>query len=87
VRQGENKWIFPYQENADVIFNSALLFEIPVIKKYAEPILMEVPQDHPEFGEAHRLLKFLRYFKTIPDSEIPPTSVLREFVGGSNFHY
>ncbi|MCK9156126.1 MAG: nucleoside kinase [Paludibacteraceae bacterium] len=87
VRQGENKWIFPYQENADVIFNSALLFEIPVIKKYAEPILMEVPQDHPEFGEAHRLLKFLRYFKTIPDSEIPLTSVLREFVGGSNFHY
>lgn len=87
VRQGENKWIFPYQENANVMFNSALLFEIPAIKKYAEPILMEVPQDHPEYSEAHRLLKFLRYFGTIQDNDIPTTSVLREFVGGSSFLY
>lgn len=87
VREGEEKWIFPYQENADAIFNSALLFEIPVIKKYAEPILMEVPCDCVEYAEAFRLLKFLRYFINVPDNEIPMTSVLREFVGGSSFEY
>lgn len=87
VREGEEKWIFPYQENADAMFNSALLFEIPVIKKYAEPILMEVPADCDEYAEAVRLLKFLRYFINVPDNEIPMTSVLREFVGGSSFEY
>lgn len=87
VREGEDKWIFPFQENADVIFNSALLFEIPVIKRYVEPLLMEVPQDHKAYCEAHRLLKFLRYFTPIQDNDIPNTSVLREFVGGSSFIY
>lgn len=87
VREGEEKWIFPYQENADAMFNSALLFDIPVIKKYVEPILMEVPHDCDEYDEAFRLLKFLRYFIHVPDNEIPMTSVLREFVGGSSFEY
>ena len=87
VREGEEKWIFPYQENADAMFNSALLFEIPVIKKYAEPILLEVPCDCDEYAEAFRLLKFLRYFINVPDNEVPMTSVLREFVGGSSFEY
>ncbi|NDV47316.1 nucleoside kinase [Paludibacter sp. 221] len=87
VRRGEDKWIFPYQENADVMFNSALLFELAVLKHHAEPILLEVPKYCNEYTEAHRLLKFLNYFVSIPDREIPPTSLLREFVGGSSFRY
>lgn len=87
VRRGEEKWIFPYQENADVMFNSALLFELAVLKKHAEPILAEVPKYCEEYTEAHRLIKFLNYFVPIHDREIPPTSLLREFVGGSSFRY
>ncbi len=87
VRRGEEKWIFPYQENADVMFNSALLFELAVLRKHAEPILEDVPQYCDEYTEAHRLLKFLKYFTPIHDSEIPPTSLLREFLGGSSFQY
>lgn len=87
VRKGEDRWIFPYQENADVMFNSALLFELAVLKRHAEPILLEVPKYCNEYTEAHRLLKFLNYFVSIPDWEIPPTSLLREFVGGSSFRY
>lgn len=87
VRKGEDKWIFPYQENADVMFNSALLFELAVLKSHAEPILLEVPKYCDEYTEAHRLLKFLNYFISIPDRQIPPTSLLREFVGGSSFRY
>ena len=87
VRSGENKWIFPYQENADVMFNTALLFEIGVIKSQAEPLLDQVPQSSPAYSEAYRLRKFLGYFKPIPNNEIPPTSLLREFLGGSSFSY
>ncbi|MHB9054757.1 MAG: uridine kinase family protein [Paludibacteraceae bacterium] len=87
VRRGEEKWIFPYQENADIMFNSALIFELAVLKRYAEPILEQVPKYCEEYTETHRLLKFLRYFAGIPDREIPPTSLLREFVGGSSFKY
>ncbi len=87
VRAGEDKWIFPYQENADVFFNSALAFELLVLKRYAEPSLRTVPQNCPEYAEARRLLRFLDYIATIPDNEIPPTSLLREFVGGSSFNY
>lgn len=87
VRRGEEKWIFPYQENADVMFNSALLFELAVLKRHAEPILAEVPKYCDEYTETHRLMKFLNYFVPIHDREIPPTSLLREFVGGSSFRY
>ena len=87
VRRGEEKWIFPYQENAEVMFNSALLFELAVLKKHAEPILAEVPKYCEEYTEAHRLIKFLNYFVPIQDREIPPTSLLREFLGGSSFRY
>ena len=87
VRRGEEKWIFPYQENADVLFNSALLFELAVLKRHAEPILAEVPKYCDEYTETHRLIKFLNYFISIHDREIPPTSLLREFVGGSSFRY
>lgn len=87
VRAGEDKNIFPFQENADVMFNSALVYELAVLKKYAEPLLKSVPESQPEFSETSRLLKFLSYFKTINDHEIPPTSVLREFLGGSSFKY
>ncbi|HEY6914358.1 MAG TPA: nucleoside kinase, partial [Paludibacter sp.] len=87
VRRGEEKWIFPFQENADVMFNSALLFELAVLKKHAEPILAEVPKYCDEYTEAHRMIKFLNYFVPIYDREIPPTSLLREFVGGSSFRY
>ncbi|MDR2475590.1 MAG: nucleoside kinase [Bacteroidales bacterium] len=87
VRRGEDNWIFPYQENADAMFNSALLFELPVLRRYAEPILESVPQNCPEYSEAYRLLKFLRYFSFIPIDEIPQTSLLREFFGGSSFEY
>ncbi len=87
VRKGEDKWIYPYQENSDVMFNSALIFELAVLKRYAEPILAEVPSNSEEYAEAHRLLKFLKYFLPIYDREVPPTSLLREFLGGSSFHY
>lgn len=83
VRAGEDKWIFPYQEYADTMFNSALLFELAVMKEYAEPILRKVPNNCPEYSEAHRLLKFLSYFTSLQDKELPPTSLLREFLGGS----
>ena len=85
VRAGEEKWIFPYQENADVMFNSALLFELAVLRKHAEPILADVPQYCEEYTAAHRLLKFLKYFIPIHGHEIPATSLLREFLGGSSF--
>lgn len=87
VRRGEEKWIFPFQENADVMFNSALLFELAVMRKQAEPIIEDVPQYCEEYTEAHRLLKFLKYFVPIHAHEIPPTSLLREFLGGSSFKY
>ena len=87
VRAGEEKWIFPYQENADAMFNSSLLFELAVMKDYAQPILSAVPHDCPEYAEAHRLLRFLGYFQSINQREIPPTSLLREFLGGSSFKY
>ncbi len=87
VRAGENKWIFPYQEYADAMFNSAMLFELAVIKSQAEPLLEQVPENVPEHAEAYRLLKFLHYIKPIPETQIPPTSLLREFLGGSSFEY
>jgi uridine kinase len=87
VRRGEDKWIFPFQENADAMFNSALLFELAVLKRYAEPLLAAVPQNCDEFSEANRLLRFLSYFNPIYDREIPPTSLIREFLGGSSFRY
>ncbi|MCR5114770.1 MAG: nucleoside kinase [Bacteroidales bacterium] len=87
VRNGEAKNIFPYQENADVMVNSALIFELGILKQYAVPVLREVPETVPEYAEACRLLKFLSYFKTIPPEKIPGTSILREFVGGSQFSY
>ena len=87
VIRGEMKWVYPFQEEADVMFNSALIFEFAVLKRHAEPILSEVPKFCEEYTEAHRLLKFLQYFVPIPEREIPPTSFLREFVGGSSFRY
>ena len=87
VRVGENKWIFPFQENADAMFNTAMLFELAVIKSQAEPLLEQVPENCPEHAEAYRLLKFLRYIRPIPDTQIPPTSLIREFLGGSSFKY
>lgn len=87
VRAGEEKWIFPYQEYADTMFNSALLFELAVMKDYAEPILRKVSNNCPEYSEAYRLLKFLSYFTPLQDKELPPTSLLREFLGGSSFRY
>ena len=87
VRTGENKWIFPYQENADAMFNTAMLYELSVLKMQAEPLLQQVPENCEEHAEAYRLLKFLKYFKGIPYNNLPPTSLLREFLGGSSFHY
>ena len=87
MRRGEEKWIFPYQENADAMFNSALLFELAVLKRYVEPLLMAVPQNCDEYSEATRMLRFLSYFYPIYDREIPPTSLIREFLGGSSFRY
>lgn len=87
VRAGEDKWIFPYQEEADVMFNSALLFELAVIRSQALPLLEQVPENVSEYSEAYRLRKFLRYFIPVPEKEIPPTSLLREFLGGSSFDY
>lgn len=87
VRAGENKWIFPYQENADVMFNTAMLFELAVIKQQAEPLLDLVPENCPEYAEAYRLHTFLDYIQPIPNRALPPTSLLREFLGGSSFKY
>ncbi len=87
VCEAEFKWIYPYQEEADVMFNSALLIEFAVMRNHAEPILASVPKNCPEYCEAHRLLKFIHYFTPVPDNEIPPTSLLREFLGGSSFTY
>ena len=87
VRKGENRWIFPYQENADQMFNTAMLFELAVIKGQAEPLLERVPENCPEYAEAYRLRKFLHYIHPIPEDQIPPTSLLREFLGGSSFVY
>ena len=87
VRAGENKWIFPYQENADAMFNTAMLYELAAIKTQAEPLLELVPENCEEYSEAYRLLKFLKYFKPIPYRQLPPTSLLREFLGGSSFKY
>ena len=87
MRKGENRWIFPYQEHADQMFNTAMLFELAVIKAQAEPLLDQVPENAEEHAEAYRLLKFLSYIRPIPDNQIPPTSLLREFLGGSSFQY
>ena len=87
VKAGENKWIFPFQENADAMLNTAMLYELSVLKMQAEPLLQQVPENCEEFAEAYRLLKFLKYFKGIPYNNLPPTSLLREFLGGSSFHY
>ncbi|MDR3268830.1 MAG: nucleoside kinase [Tannerella sp.] len=85
IRKGEEKWIFPYQENADATFNSAMIYEFAVLRKFAEPILSEIRGMDEENAEAYRLLRFLRYFMHIPLEELPPTSLLREFLGGGNF--
>ncbi len=87
VRRGEDHWIYPYQEEADVMFNSSLLFELPVLKPFIEPILKEVKHNSKAYVEARRLLKFLSYFRSIDSRKIPPTSLLREFLGGSSFSY
>lgn len=87
VRKGEDKWIFPYQENADATFNSAMIYELAVLRKFAEPILSEIREIDDEDAEAYRLLRFLRYFNYIPLEELPKTSLLREFLGGGNFSY
>ena len=87
VRKGENRWIFPFQENADQMFNTAMLFELAVIKRQAEPLLEHVPQNCVEYAEAYRLRKFLGYIHPIGEDQIPPTSLLREFLGGSSFEY
>lgn len=87
VRRGEERHIFPYQENADVMFNSSLFYEISALRPFAEKILREVPDTVPEYDEARRMLKFLDNFIPIPPDEIPPTSILREFIGGSSFKY
>jgi uridine kinase len=87
VRKGEDRNIFPFQENADMMFNSATLYELAVLKKYAEPLLQAVYECYDEYSESTRLLKFLCYFKQMDETEIPPTSILREFLGGSSFVY
>ena len=87
VQAGEEKWIFPYQENADVMFNSSLLYEFSVLKWKVEPLLRSVPEKLPEYSEARRLLNLLEYVAPLPDSQLPPTSVIREFLGGSSFKY
>jgi uridine kinase len=87
VRRGEERHIFPYQENADVMVNTSLFYEIGVLRPLIEPILREIPDTVPEYGEAHRLLAFLDNFTPIAADEIPPTSIMREFIGGSSFKY
>ena len=85
VRRGEEENIFPYQESADVMFNSALIYELAVLKLYAEPLLFSIGKEEPEYNEAKRLLKFLDYFLGVPSESIPSNSILREFVGGGCF--
>lgn len=87
VRAGENKWIFPFQENADAMFNTAMIYELAVIRTQAEPALEQVPENCDEYAEAYRLKKFLRYFEPVSYDTLPPTSLLREFLGGSSFVY
>ena len=87
VRNGEEKWIFPYQESADAMFNTSLIFELAVISRHAMPLLASVPRDAEEYNEAYRLMNFLRLFTQIPERDIPPTSLAREFLGGSSFKY
>jgi uridine kinase len=87
VRRGEEKWIFPYQENADAMFNTSLLYELAVICREAIPVLAQVGKDQKEYNEAKRLLNFLTMFVPTPEKEIPPTSLAREFLGGSSFIY
>lgn len=87
VRRGEEKWIFPFSENADAMFNSSLIFELGVMKDYAVPLLREVPRDNVAYAQAYRLIKLLSYFESIPADQIPSTSLLREFLGGSSFNY
>lgn len=87
VREGEVKWIYPYRSNANVFFNTSLVYEIAVIKPFAEDLLREVPQNCPEYAEAKRLLIILSYLVPLSDREVPPTSIIREFVGGSSFRY
>ena len=86
VRRGEEKYIFPFQESADVMFNSALVYELAVLKTFAEPLLFQVSPDAPEYEEAKRLLKFLDYFLPLPTEGIAQNSLMREFIGGSCFH-
>lgn len=86
VRRGEEKYIFPFQEQADIMFNSALIYEMAVLKQYAEPLLFGIPKDAPEYIEAKRLLKVLDYFLPIPSDSIGSNSIIREFIGGSCFH-
>jgi uridine kinase len=87
VKAGEQKWILPFQEQADATFNSALLYELGVIRTQVLPILEQVPERVPEYAEAHRLSKFIHYFRPVPGDQVPPTSLLREFAGGSSFRY
>jgi uridine kinase len=87
VRRGETDYIFPYQSDADLFFNSALVYELAVLKRYAEPLLLRISTEHPEYSEARRLLKFLSYFQDIPPQHVPSTSILREFIGESGFRY
>ena len=87
MRRGEEKWIFPFQENADAMFNSSLLFELAVMKNYALPILSQVPANTTEYDEAQRLITFLNMFHPLAEKDIPSTSLLRAFLGGSSFHY
>jgi len=87
VRRGEERWIFPFQEHADATFNSSLIFELGVMKPFVTPLLHEVPHSCEQYAEAYRLLRLLGYFEPIPDAQIPSTSLLREFLGGSSFHY
>ena len=85
VRRGESRWIFPFQEQADIIFNSALVYEKAVLRVFAERFLLEVPREHPTYTEAYRLLKFLAWFVPVFQDDVPQTSILREFIGGSAF--
>jgi uridine kinase len=87
VRKGEDKWIFPYQETADSMFNSAMLYELAALRRDAEPILSEVKEAEKEYAEAYRLKRFLKYFNPISDNDMPGTSLLREFMGGGSFNY
>jgi uridine kinase len=86
VRRGEEQYIFPFQEKADAMFNSALIYELAVLKPFAEPLLFQIPKEDPEFYEAKRLLKFLNYFLSVPSESLPNNSICREFVGGSCFN-